>query len=56
MEGVVARLKGSLRVILTLDLILRSVSVEVTAEELESLDAAPDCVRGYETCPSLGAA
>jgi transcription antitermination factor NusG len=40
MEGVVVRQKNSLRVVLTMDLIMQSVSVEVDATELETLDAA----------------
>jgi transcription antitermination factor NusG len=40
MEGVVVRKKNDLRVVLTMDLILQSVAVEVDGEELESLDAA----------------
>jgi transcription antitermination factor NusG len=35
MEGVVLRRKGSIRVVLTVDLILQSVAVEVGADELE---------------------
>ena len=41
MEGVVVRQKNNLRVVLTMDLIMQSVSVEVDATELETLDAAP---------------
>jgi hypothetical protein len=40
MEGVVVRQKNSLRVVLTMDLIMQSVSVEVDATELETLDSA----------------
>jgi transcription antitermination factor NusG len=40
MEGVVVRQKGSLRVVLTMDLIQQSVAVEVDATELEPLDDA----------------
>lgn len=39
MVGVVVRKKNDLRVVLTMDLILQSVAVEVDGEELESLDA-----------------
>ena len=39
MEGVVLRLKNSLRVVLTMDLIMKSVSVEVGATELAPVDA-----------------
>jgi hypothetical protein len=38
MAGVVTRIKGSLRVVLTMDLIMRSIAVEVDARELELLD------------------
>ena len=40
MEGVVVRRKNSLRVVLTMDLIQRSVAVEVSETELETLDSA----------------
>ncbi|MGD0546722.1 MAG: UpxY family transcription antiterminator [Terracidiphilus sp.] len=40
MEGVVVRKKNSLRVVLTMDLILQSVAVEVDGSELETLDSA----------------
>lgn len=39
MEGVVVRHKGSLRVVLTVNLILQSVAVEVDATELEPIDS-----------------
>jgi transcription antitermination factor NusG len=38
-EGVLVRRKNSLRVVLTMDLIQRSVSVEVNEAELETLDS-----------------
>ena len=38
MEGVVVRQKGGLRVVLTVDLIMQSVAVEVDGTELEALD------------------
>ncbi|MGB7987731.1 MAG: UpxY family transcription antiterminator [Terracidiphilus sp.] len=41
MVGVVVRQKNSLRVVLTMDMIMQSVSVEVDGSELESLDAEP---------------
>jgi hypothetical protein len=37
MEGVVVRKSNSLRVVLTLDLIMQSVSVEVDGDELEPI-------------------
>jgi transcription antitermination factor NusG len=40
MEGVVVRQKGGLRVVLTVDLIMQSVAVEVDGTELEALDSA----------------
>jgi transcription antitermination factor NusG len=39
MVGVLARKKNSLRVVLTLELIMRSVAVEVDADELERVSA-----------------
>ena len=39
MVGVLARKKNSLRVVLTLELIMRSVAVEVDADELERVRA-----------------
>jgi transcription antitermination factor NusG len=39
MEGVVVRRKNSLRVVLTMELIRRSVAVEVDESELETLDS-----------------
>jgi transcription antitermination factor NusG len=41
MEGVVVRKKNSLRVVLTLELIMKSIAVEVDGDELEALGAAP---------------
>jgi hypothetical protein len=35
MEGIVVRTKSSLRVVLSVDLIMQSVAVEVDADELE---------------------
>ena len=39
LEGVVVRKKNSLRVVLTMDLIMRSISVEVDVEELEPVNS-----------------
>jgi transcription antitermination factor NusG len=39
MEGIVVRKMKSLRVVLTMDLIMQSVSVEVDGEELEPVDS-----------------
>jgi hypothetical protein len=38
MEGVVLRNKSGLRVVLTVDFIMQSVAVEVSAEEIELCD------------------
>lgn len=40
MEGVVVRKKNSLRVVLTLEHIMQSIAVEVSAEDLEPLESA----------------
>jgi transcription antitermination factor NusG len=40
MTGVVVRMKGSLRVVITLDLIMRSIAVEVDARDLDMLDSS----------------
>lgn len=40
MEGVVVRQKNSLRVVLTMDMILQSVSVEVDGSELDIVDSS----------------
>jgi hypothetical protein len=39
MEGVVVRKKNSLRVVLTMDMIMQSVSVEVDGSELEIVES-----------------
>lgn len=39
MEGIVIRQKSSLRVVLTMDLIMQSIAVEVDAEDLEPIEA-----------------
>jgi transcription antitermination factor NusG len=39
MEGVVVRMKNGLRVVLTLEHIMRSIAVEVSAEDLEPLES-----------------
>jgi transcription antitermination factor NusG len=54
MEGVVVRKKNSLRVVLTMDMIMQSVSVEVDGSELESRDPSdpsPDHSRPPEFAP-----
>ena len=38
MEGVIARKKAGLRVVLTLDLIMQSVAVEVNESEIEAIE------------------
>jgi transcription antitermination factor NusG len=45
-EGTVVRVKNGLRVVLSLDLIMQSFSVEVKNEELELLEPEPQAVRG----------
>jgi hypothetical protein len=39
MEGVVVRMKNALRVVLTMDLIMQSIAVEVDAGELDPVDS-----------------
>lgn len=54
MEGIVVRLKNSLRVVLTMDLIRQSVAVEVDGTELEVLDSEGNgAARGYSIWPGL---
>jgi transcription antitermination factor NusG len=50
MEGVVVRLKNSLRVVLTMDLIMQSVAVEVDGAELEPVD--PELSNSAGSCRS----
>ncbi|MGP8251994.1 MAG: UpxY family transcription antiterminator [Terracidiphilus sp.] len=45
-EGTVVRIKNGLRVVLTLDLIMQSFSVEVKSEELELLGPEPRAATG----------
>jgi transcription antitermination factor NusG len=53
MEGVVIRKKNSLRVVLTVDLIMQSMAVEVDGSELEILDStAPSPERAHPAEPS----
>jgi len=55
MEGVVVRQKGSLRVVLTVNLILQSVAVEVDASELELIDPSiTSSARGRAAWTGLG--
>jgi transcription antitermination factor NusG len=50
MEGVVVRKKNRLRVVLTMDLIMQSVAVEVDGTELEILDSGvPSSTQGTAT-------
>jgi transcription antitermination factor NusG len=54
MEGVVVRQKGSLRVVLTVNLILQSVAVEVDGSELELMDSSvPSTAKSCAAWPSL---
>jgi transcription antitermination factor NusG len=57
MEGVVVRQKNGLRVVLTVDLIMQSIAVEVDGTELEPLDSAvPGCVSDSASWPGLRSA
>ena len=57
MEGVVLRQKGSLRVVLTVNLILQSVAVEVDASEVEPVDAGvPVVAKSFAAWPGHRAA
>jgi transcription antitermination factor NusG len=56
MVGVVVRLKNSLRVVLTMDLIMQSVAVEVDGTELEPLDPALPSSSGSRRPWSVGRA
>jgi transcription antitermination factor NusG len=50
LSGIVLRKKGSLRVVITLDLIMQSVAVEVNIEDLELVhDFAP---AGHGSAPA----
>jgi hypothetical protein len=40
-EGILVRKKNDLRVVLTLDAIMRSVAVEVDADDVEPADTIP---------------
>lgn len=56
MEGVVVRRKNSLRVVLTMDMIMQSVSVEVDGAELECLDSTtpgPEDAKPPELAPRM---
>jgi len=54
MEGVVVRQKGSLRVVLTVNLILQSVAVEVDGSELEPMDSSvPSTQKSCAAWPGL---
>jgi transcription antitermination factor NusG len=52
MEGVVVRQKGSLRIVLTVNLILQSVAVEVDASEVEPVEAGvPAVAKSFAAWP-----
>jgi transcription antitermination factor NusG len=51
LEGVIVRKKNNLHIVLTLDQIMRSVAIEVSAEELESLSQRRHGV--YETISQI---
>jgi transcription antitermination factor NusG len=40
-EGIVVRRKNSCRIVITLELIMQSIAVEVSAEDLEPIDPHP---------------
>ena len=48
MTGIVARKKSGLRVILTLELIMKSISVEVDGQDLEAADHGAVCLEGTQ--------
>jgi len=47
LEGIVVRKKNSLRFVLTMDLIMESIAVEVDGEELEPIDSEPLNLPGW---------
>jgi len=52
MEGVVLRSKNNLRVVISLDLIMKSVAVEVDWDELESVATPAACRTGKVSSPA----
>ena len=49
--GIVVRRKNTTRVVLTLNVIMKSISVEVDAQDLEAVDAVP-ALLGYPISPA----
>lgn len=47
-EGIVARRKGGLRVLLTLSLLMQSIAIEVDRDDVELVDASPKMEAGYQ--------
>jgi hypothetical protein len=47
LEGIVVRKKNSLRFVLTMDLIMQSIAVEVDGEELEPINSDPLNLSGW---------
>ena len=45
-EGIVVRRKNGFRIVITLELIMQSVAVEVNADDLEPIDSAPATLQG----------
>jgi transcription antitermination factor NusG len=55
-EGLLIRRKNSYRFVLSIDLIMRSIAVEVGAADIEPLRVGPGCARGHNLLrPSLKA-
>ena len=53
MEGVVLRSKNSRRVVLSLDLIMQSVAVEVDWDELEPVASVTGCIAGRQNFAAM---
>jgi transcription antitermination factor NusG len=45
-DGIVVRRKNSFRIVITLELIMQSIAVEVNADDLEPIDSSPGAVAG----------
>lgn len=48
-EGIVVRRNNSFRVVITLELIMQSIAVEVNVDDLETIDSAPGGLPGKRT-------
>ena len=51
-EGIVVRRKNSFRVVITLELIMQSIAVEVSADDLEPIDQQPHAPRPHYATPT----